>query len=278
MTAVATPVAETTVTNTGEPTWRSRQRVTTPNIVKSEWIKFWSLRSTWITLLSAVLVFIGMGVLVSSIGDLGGQGGGGQAADAASLSLSGTMFAQLVLGTLGVLLTATEYSTGMIRSTLSAVPKRLPVLWAKIIVFTSVVFTVSLGASLIAFFAGQAVLGADGVSLSDTGVLGAVIGTAGYLTGAGILGLALGALLRSTAGAVTSVLGLLFVLPGISMLLPASWSDNISPYLPSNAGSAFSSVTQAADQLSPATGLAVFTGYLAIAVTAAAWRLKTRDA
>jgi len=264
--------------------WQSRLRVTLPRVVKSEWIKFWSLRSTWITLISAVAVFVGIGLLASSIGGDGasagpGAAGSGQATDPTSLSLAGTTFAQLILGTLGVLLTATEYSTGMIRSTLAAVPKRLPVLFAKTGVFVAVVFAVSLVASFAAFLGGQAILGADGVSLSDSGVLRAVVGTAVYLTGAGVLGLALGALLRSTAGAVTSVFGLLFVLPGIAgLLLPDSWSDKITPYLPSNAGSAFTSVTQSADHLGPWAGLAVFAGYLVVALGAAAWRLKRRDA
>jgi ABC-2 type transport system permease protein len=265
--------------------WQSRLRVTMPRVIKSEWIKFWSLRSTWITLVAAVVAFVGIGLLASSIGANGGAQpgpggpGGGQATDPTSLSLAGTTFAQLILGTLGVLLTATEYSTGMIRSTLAAVPRRLPVLWAKILVFVTVVFGVAMAASFAAFLGGQAVLGSSGVSLSDPGVLRAVVGTAAYLTGAGVLGLALGALLRSTAGAVTSVFGLLFVLPGISsLLLPDSWSDKITPYLPSNAGSAFTAVTQGADQLSAWAGLAVFAGYLVVAVIGAAARLKTRDA
>jgi len=280
MTTVAT-TAGTTASG-----WRSRLRVTTPRVIKSEWIKFWSLRSTWITLVAAVAVFVGIGLLASSIGadgatDQPGPGGpgGGQATDPTSLSLAGTTFAQLILGTLGVLLTATEYSTGMIRSTLAAVPKRLPVLFAKTGVFVTVVLAVSLVASFAAFLGGQAILGSDGVSLSDPGVLRAVVGTAVYLTGAGVLGLALGALLRSTAGAVTTVFGVLFVLPGIAgLLLPDSWSDTVMPYLPSNAGSAFTAVTQGADQLSPWAGLAVFAAYLVAAVGGAAWRLKTRDA
>ncbi|HEX6684289.1 MAG TPA: hypothetical protein VF062_15905 [Candidatus Limnocylindrales bacterium] len=270
------------------PGWQSRLRVTLPRVVKSEWIKFWSLRSTWITLLAAVVVFAGIGLLASSIGGDGaaasgppgpGGPGGGQATDPTSLSLAGSMFAQLILGTLGVLLIATEYSTGMIRSTLAGVPKRLPVLWAKLLVFVSVVFTVAVAASFATFLAGQAILGADGVSISDTGVLRAVLGTAVYLTGAGVLGLALGALLRSTAGAITTLFGGLFVLPGVSgLLLPDSWSDKVTPYLPSNAGNAFTAVTQNADQLSPSAGLAVFAGYLIIAVVAAALKLKNRDA
>jgi len=274
----------TTTVATG---WQTRLKVTLPRVIKSEWIKFWSLRSTLITLAAAVVVFVGIGLLASSIGadggpgpgGPGGPGGGSQATDPTSLSLAGTTFAQLILGTLGVLFIASEYSTGMIRSTLAAVPKRLPVLWAKVLVFVTVVFAVSLIASFAAFLGGQAIIGSGGASLSDTGVLRAVIGTAVYLTGAGVLGLAFGALLRSTAAAIATVFGLLFILPGISgLLLPDSWSDNVTPYLPSNAGSAFTAVAQSADHLSAWAGLAVFVGYIAVTVVAAAWRLKSRDA
>lgn len=104
--------------------WRSRQRVTLPRVIKSEWIKFWSLRSTWVTLLAAVTVFISIGVIASSVGT--GAQDGGLTVDPTSRSMAGTMFAQLILGALGVLLTATEHSTGMIRSTLAGVPRRLP--------------------------------------------------------------------------------------------------------------------------------------------------------
>jgi ABC-2 type transport system permease protein len=264
--------------------WHSRLEVTLPRTVKSEWIKFWSLRSTWISLVAAVVAFVGIGLLASSIvaggPGLSGSGpGGAPAIDPTDLSLAGSAFAQIILGTLGVLLTATEYSTGMIRSTLAAVPKRLPELWAKLLVFVTVVFAVSLAASFVAFLGGQAVLGASGASLSDPGVLRAVIGTAAYLTGVGAIGLALGALLRSTAAAITTLFGVLFVLPGITgLLLPDSWSETVTPYLPSNAGSAFTAVTQTPDQLGPWAGLAVFVGYLVVTVIAAARRLQTQDA
>ncbi len=272
-----TPTAETAKPkNTGDG-WQSHVRVTTPRAIKSEWIKFWSLRSSWITLLSAVTVFIGIGVIATSAS--GGADSSGLVIDPTSQSMAGTMFAQLILGALGVLFAASEYSTGMIRSTLAGVPKRLPVLWAKLTVLISVVFTTSLAASFAAFFAGQAILGTDGVSITDSGVLRAVVGTAVYLAGASAIGLALGSVMRSTAAAITTLVGGLFILPTVSsLLLPESWSGKITPYLPSSAGDAFSAVTQSTDRLSPAAGLAVFAGYLAIAVAAAAWRLKSRDA
>src|SRR6185312_12639021 len=139
---------------------------------------------------------------------------------------AGSTFAQLVLGTLGVLFMAGEYGTGMIRATLAAVPARLPVLWAKAAVFAAVAFPLMLAASFVAFLGGQAIIGDAGASLSDGGALRAVIGSAVVLTGAGLLGLMLGAVFRSTAPAITTLFGGLFLLEGIAgLLLPESWRD-----------------------------------------------------
>jgi hypothetical protein len=176
-----------------------------------------------------------------------------------------------------VLLIAGEYGTGAIRSSLTAVPKRLPVLWAKMAVFVAVVFVVALAAAAIAFTGGQAIIGDGGASWSDPGVARAVIGTAVVLTGSGVLGLGLGALLRSTPAAISTLFGVLFLLTGVAaLLLPDSWSD-AQQYLPANAASAFTAVTRSAGTLAPWTGLAVFVGYLAAVTAGAAWRLKRSD-
>jgi hypothetical protein len=260
------------------------QRVTAPRVFRSEWIKFWTLRSTTVTLAAAVVVYIGIGLLASSIAGDGsavgpGPGGDGAATDPTNVSLAGATFAQLVLGTLGVLLMAGEYSTGMIRASLTAVPARLPVLAAKAAVFTAVVFPLMLVAAFVAFLGGQAIIGDGGASLTDDGVLRAVIGSAVHLTGAGLLGVLLGALLRSTPAAITTLFGGLFLLEGIvQLLLPESWRDTVGPYLPSTAGGAFAEVTQQSGHLSPWAGLAVFVTYIVAIGAAAAWRLKRQDA
>lgn len=254
------------------------QRVTLPRVVRSEWIKFWSLRSTVITMAIAVLLLVGIGLLASSMfGEGDSTGPGDEAFTPVSASLAGADFAMLAFGTLGVLLMAGEYGTGMIRSSLAAVPKRLPVLWAKIAVFAGVVFSVSLAAAAVVFTAGQAIIGDAGASWSDPGVARAVIGTAVVLTGSGLLGIALGALLRSTPAAITTLFGVMFLLGGIaSLLLPSSW-EGVVEYMPSNAADAFTAVAQAPDTLAPWAGLAVFGAYLAAAVAAAAWRLERSD-
>jgi ABC-2 type transport system permease protein len=251
--------------------------VTQARVIRSEWIKFWSLRSTVVSLAVAAVLFVGIGLLAAQIG-----GAGGPNADSTNpidTSLAGVNFAQLVLGTLGVLLMSGEYGTGMVRSTLAAVPRRLPVLWAKIAVFAAVVFPLMLVAAFAAFLGGQAIIGDGGASLADPGALRAVVGSAAYVTGAGLLGLALGALLRSTPAAISTFFGVMFLLEGVvQVLLPASWRDTVGPYLPSQAGSAIGTAVERTGSLTPWAGLAVFLAYLVVLTGAAGYRLKRQDA
>ena len=139
---------------------------------------------------------------------------------------------------LGVLLISGEYSTGMIRSSLTVVPRRLPMLWGKLAVFAGVVFLTMLIASFAAFFVGQALLSGQHLdaSLSDPGALRSVVGAALYVTVAGMTALALGALLRNTAAAITTFVAVFFVIPPLTLLLPASLTDHFVQYLPSNLG------------------------------------------
>jgi ABC-2 type transport system permease protein len=257
------------------------QRVTLPRVVRMEWIKFWTLRSTVYTLAITVLLVAGIGAIFASVVGSGDGPGADDFGDPTSISLGGATLASLAIATLGVLTSAGEYATGTIRATLAAVPARLPVLWAKVAVFAAATFGIMLAAVLGAFLIGQAILssrGLDSVGLGDSGVLAAVAGAAFYLTGAGLIGLAVGALLRNTAAAITTVVGVLFLLPGVFQLLPQSWNDNVGPYLPSNAATAFMSVTATDGSLSAGAGLAVFAGYLAVLLAAAAGLLKRRDA
>jgi len=256
---------------------RTGMRVTTARVAASEWTKFWSLRSTAATLAVGVALLVGIGLLASAIGGGDGGPGGGGPQSPVDLSLAGMGFAQLAFGTLGVLFMAGEYSTGMIRSSLAAVPARLPVLWAKIAVFAAVSFVVGLAAAVIAFTGGQLIAGDTGASWADPGVARAVIGTAVVVTGSGVLGIALGALLRSTPAAISTLFGVMFLLSGIAvLLLPESWSD-VALYLPADAARAFVTAVPQAGGLAPWTGLAVFAAYIAATVSAAAWRLKRTD-
>jgi ABC-type transport system involved in multi-copper enzyme maturation permease subunit len=265
----------------------SNLKVSQARVVHSEWIKFRSLRSTLITMAAGTAAVIGLGLLSAAFasGTLSSPNRGGPptSADPTAISLSGVMLAQLIIGSLGVMMTAGEYTTGMIRSSLAAVPKRLPVLWGKATVFAGVTFALMLVASLIAFLGGQAILsgaGAPSASLGDAGVLRAITGAALNLTGVGLMGVALGALLRSTAGAISTLFGLVLILPGLLSLLPSSWNANISPYLPSSAIRAFTTIHAQAGStaLSPGAGIAVFAGWVVVLLAGAAVLLKRRDA
>jgi hypothetical protein len=169
----------------------------------------------------------------------------------------------------------------MIRSSLTAVPRRLPVLWGKLAVFAGVIFPVSLIASFISFFLGQVVLNSHhiGVSISAPGALRSVIGAALYITVAGMIGGALGALFRNTAAGIATFAGVFFVIPLLAGMLPRSVSSHLTPYLPSNAGSAvWGGALNVQHALAPWTGFALLCGYAVVLIAAAAWRLRRWDA
>jgi hypothetical protein len=258
-------------------------RVTLARVVNSEWIKLRSVRSTILTLLATIGAVVALGLLFAGVssGNIGAQTIGlqlGGAGDPVGASLGGVNLGQLVIGVLGVILVTGEYASGVIRSTLAAVPRRLPVLGAKAIVFGGVTLVSMLVAAFAAFLGGQAIIGTGGASLADAGVLRAVVGAGVYLTGVGLLGLAAGAILRGTAAAIAALFTVVLVVPGLFPLLPHSWNNAVGPYLPSNAGTALMSVTRTAGTLGLWTGLAVFAGYVLAALAGAAILLKRRDA
>lgn len=255
--------------------------VSQARVVTSEWIKLRSLRSTWFTLAAGVLGLIAVGILVSWATNA-------HWADMhpderahfepVSRSLAGVYLAQLAIGVLGVLVISGEYATGMIRATLGAVPRRLPVLWAKLGVYASVTLLATLASSFVAFEAGQQLLASHGTTLGAPHALRAVFGVALYLTVVALLGVALGFLVRSTAGGIATLFGLLLVLPVIGNVLPASWRTHVVQYFPSNAGSALFTLNPDPGTLAPWTGFAVFCAWAAVAIAAAAVVLMRRDA
>jgi len=262
-------------------------RVTQARVAVSEWTKLRTIRSTRYALLAGLFMTIAFGIIAALA----------NASRWNSMSLQdrlnfkpletaliGINIAQLAIGVLGVLVISGEYSTGMIRSTFAAVPKRLPVLWAKAGVFGVTTLALAFPATLIAFFSAQAILrghilnGQDiALSFSDPGVARAVTGGALYLALVGLFGLGLGAILRSTAGGISAFAAIVFVLPPLMNVLPASWSNAISPYLPSNAGRAIMQTGHPANTLGPWTGLAVLAGYTALTIAIAAVQLRRRD-
>ena len=275
MTTTLAPPVPLTAARHGSPL-----RVTQARVVRSEWTKFHSLRSAIYTLVLAVALMIGLGALLSAVA-VNQPAGIDPGSTSISTSLTGTFFAQLAVGVLGVLLISGEYSTGMIRSSLTVVPRRLPMLWGKLAVFAAPVFLTMLFASVASFLIGQSILSGRqwDVSLSAPGALRSVVGAALYLTVAGLIALALGALLRNTAAAITLFVGVFFVFPPLTLLLPASWTDHFVQYLPSNAGAVLTDGNYGiAHPLTPWTGFAVMCAYAVVLIGVAAWRLRRTDA
>ncbi|MFE9312860.1 ABC transporter permease [Streptomyces sp. NPDC006706] len=280
-TLTATP--ETPETAQAAPA-RPAYQVTGRRVLASEWAKLWSLRSTWITLGLGLLFLVAFGVIAASrykSGIASGRPMDGHFADATAVSLSlfGTNFAQLALGVLGVLVTAGEYSTGMIRSTMAAVPRRLPVLWSKAAVYGLIALVIATVGVFVAFLVGSQVVSGTpaAMGLGHAGVLRSLLGAGLYLGLVGVIGTALGALLRSVAGGISVLVAALMLVPGLISLLPSSWSGNIDPYLPSHAGESIFALTHDSTTLSPGAGLWVFLGWTALALAAAAYRLRRSD-
>jgi hypothetical protein len=256
--------------------------LTQAGVFRSEWTKLYSLRSTRYALLATAVLTIGFGIIASAV--TASRWASLSAGDKASFnplstSLLGVRFGVLAIGVLGVLLITGEYTTGMIRSTMTAVPKRLPVLWAKTGVYAVVALAIAIPAALIAFFAGQAILSGQNIQIafSHAGVPGAVLGAAGYLTLVGLFAMGLGAVMRNTAAGIATFAGIMFVVPPLISILPSSIANSIDPYLPSNAGQAMMQIGHHANTLSPAAGFAVFAGYVAVVIAAAAVLLVRRD-
>lgn len=256
--------------------------VTQLRVVRSEWIKLRSLRSTGWTLGSAVLLLVGLGIplcLQASHHWTPADVRGGQE-DPVFQSLGGMLLAQIPIGVLGVLTMTGEYATGMIRATLGLVPRRLPVLWAKVAVFAAASFALMLVAALVTFLVGQIPLSSHGVgaTLGSHGAAGAVLGVAVYLTLVGLLGIALGGLLRHTAGAVSALLGVLLGLPILFGLLPESWQSG-ARFLPTLLGEGMGSTipTSVTHQLAPGAAAAVMCLYTVVGLVGAAVVLAKRD-
>ncbi|MGN6609347.1 MAG: ABC transporter permease [Jatrophihabitans sp.] len=261
--------------------------VTPVRVVTSEWIKFRSLHSTWWSIVAALVAAIGLGILFTYLrgNDLYSHRylvGKGDFSNQIGLSLRGFFLAQLALGVLGVLFVTGEYSTGMIRASLSAVPRRVPVLLAKAGVFAVSLFVIALAAAFIAFLGGQAALNTHpvhfGVSLGHAGALEAVVGAALYVTGVGLMGLGLGFALRNTGAAIATLFGFILVLPLLAQALPSSWQLHVNKYLPLNAGTAIMEPNRtAAESLRPWAGMGVFALYV-LAMLVAGWIvLRRRD-
>lgn len=262
------------------PTYTGAQRVTQLRVLRSEWTKLRSLPSTMWSLLTAVALIVGFGVIYAMV-RVARPPADPSTFDAAGVSLSGVQLAQLAVGVLGVLLVTGEFATGSIRATLAAVPERLPVLWGKAAVFGLTTLVLCVPAVVVAFVVGQSILAAENldIGLGDPGVARAVFGSAVFLALVGLFGLGLGALIRNTAGGIATLLGLLFAPQILVGFLPESVSTQLYKYVPAQAGQAVMFVKPDPEwSLDPLAGLGVFAIYTALALGLAAWQLRRRDA
>jgi ABC-2 type transport system permease protein len=252
------------------------------SFVKAEWIKFRSVRSNVVAMLASGVVLVMIGTMFSSLAgsEKALPPGATSGTDSLSMSFGAMNMCQLILGVLGAVFVAGEYSTGMIRSMFTAVGSRSTVLWAKAIVLGGASWIVMTIASFVVFFTGQAAYaGTDATySLGDPGVLRAVLGGGVYGTGIVLMGLALGFILRSSAAAIGTLIGTLMIAPGLVGFLPDSIGESIGKFLPSTAGQAFLSVSGGPKLLSPGAGFAVFAAWAIVLLGIAVFMLQRRDA
>lgn len=272
----------TTTTHAAPSPSTSRRRGDFTNVVRAELAKLATLRATYWVLLVAFAANIGFAVLAAALlaprlkpGDL-------VHVDVVQLALAGLHISQVAFGVLGALVITGEYSSGMVRTTFAAVPRRRTVLAAKGLVFTSTALVTTVVSTLTAYLTFLAALPArtlTGTALTDPGVTRAVLGGGLYLTVYGLLGFGLGVLLRSSAAAIATLLGVLFVPPLLLDVLPGTWKTIVGPYIPMQAGSQiFVAARREAASLAPWTGFGVFCMYAAAALLAGFLVINRRDA
>ena len=255
-------------------------------LLLSEWTKIRTVRSTVWSLILLVLVTWGFTALFVGYG--ASQWDTTSAANRATITAdptstilgSGVLLGQLAVCVLGVMVIASEYSTGMIRASLLAVPKRLPMFGAKVVTFGLLILAVGEITSFGSFFIGQPEINdVAPVSLGDPGVLRAVIGGGLYLAMVSLFALAIGAIVRHTAAGITGVIGFVLVLAPMTQLFPGSIGDHIHAYVPSEAGRLITQAHQASDDiLSPWQGFGVFAIWTVVLLVVAAVLLRRRDA
>lgn len=271
------------VDNAPAPTRRRAYRPATfLDAVHSEWTKLRSVRSTYWALIVAAILGIGIGALISGVSahHYATDPSVRQNWNPADRSLRSLAIAQLAFAILGVMVVSGEYSTGMIRTSLAAVPKRARFLAAKALVWGTVALVAGEIISFVTFLVGQALISgnAPSTTLGGHDVLRAVVGAGLYLAVLGVLGSALGVLLRHAAAAIGSIVAILLVLPGIAAALPASWSNAIERWWPTNAGQQVAVIVRDAHTLPAWAGFGVMVVFTAIVLAAAFVVLERRDA
>ena len=255
-------------------------------VLASEFTKLRSVRSTYWTLAALFIVSVGVaaiaGIAITANIHTNPANKAGQDATQASL-IAFFEFGQLVIAVLGALVITSEYSTGMIRTSLAVMPRRGVLYAAKAIVFAAVTLAISLVASFVDFFVGQAILASKhyNTTLGQPGVLRAALLSAAIVTVFGLLAYGSGAIIRHTAGAITAILGVIFLIPALAQALPNSWYHAVVRWLPG--GEALTPIARSAPPLDhylfSAWGeFAVFCGYTVVLLALGAWLFIRRDA
>jgi ABC-2 type transport system permease protein len=281
-------MSTTTTSQLGAPAASQGYKAGFGHQLLAEWTKIRSVRSTYWTLIIFVIATLGLTALFGWL-TVHAIESGRAARRSASLSSdpvdfilgTGLGLGQLAICVLGVLTMTTEYSTGVIRASLLAVPKRLHVLAAKSVVFAVLIFILGEIAAFCSFFIGKAIVAPVAtVTLSQPGVTRAVVGAGLYLTVLGLFALAIGTLVRHSAGGIAIVIFLVLIAPGLLSLLDSyDWGAHIHAWFPITAGGYITSDHQAAGQLLTAwQGFGVFCGWTALLLIAAGYLLNRRDA
>lgn len=248
-------------------------------VFNSEWVKLRSLRSSIILLVCTVAVMVGLGMLAAWGNTLAAADGQPMTEQAVQATVTaGLTFSQLIIGSLAVLLIASEYGTGMIRSTMIAVPTRIPAVLAKAFIIALVSYAVGTASAFITFFAVQPVLASNDLGFDlDGPVLGSLLCTGLYLSLVSLMGLALGTLLRNSAGSIVSLSALLLVVPSVLSMIPGDFISDIAKYLPSNAGTQLTATQIADGSLTQLQGGLVMAAWAIVPLVAALVVVKRRD-
>ncbi len=254
------------------------------DVVRSEWTKTRTVRSTYASLAAAAVLMVGVGALISfAVGSHYHRAGLAERLtfDPTGVSLTSIIFAQLAVAVFAILLVTAEYQTGMIRTSLQAVPRRPWLLGAKALVFAAVALVVGEVICFASFFVGQPLLEggpAPYATIGQPGVARAVALSGVYLVLSGLIAMGVGALVRHTAAAITVIVAVYFVLPGVAQALPESWSRPVEKFIPTGGGRAMAAVLPNHDFLSPGWGLVLLCVYVVVVLGAGFVALQRRDA
>ncbi|GCE77491.1 ABC transporter permease [Cellulomonas biazotea] len=291
---MSTTTSTTPALTKAGPAAASPYKVSFGHLLRAEWIKLWTVRSTVWTLSIMVVVMVGLVAAVSALGaaNMGpGEGGGGGEGPAFGYAafVPAVNMASLAVVVLGVLTITGEYTTGMIRSSAAAAPRRTPVLWSKIVVLFSTILAASVVAVALGYLVEVLILGGKdlAIDLSDGQALRVLGGCALYLATIAIFAFALGALMRHSAAALATVLGLLLVIETVMSAIPWKPLQYISPFLPATAGSKITqpdelndmmnSMSEVGANLSAWQGYGVLVAWVVVLVALAAFLMKRRD-